>query len=423
MKRVLILLFILTNALFFRGTHAEIDVYGKFNLGIWYFSLERFYGDTNLNTNDTIPQKDSFNLIISNWIPYGTFGLKYKVDRFSGCIEMGVRKNMYDLKMWGEDFPPFSQKKISDFITMKKWFAEWYINDFFTFLFGKSIAPTNFSPSNQIFWAGYGFNNAGCLSTGSYPMLQLTFKSPQNYLFTSEIKVAAIKIDTSVIEIHNILAAEYSYRCETKMPKLEGGFKYNIEKGIFSTYGNFAGGFQKYNVVLFQSGQNLSKKECYLEIPSYVIGTDLGLKVGMVSLAVDAFYGRNIGIYGAFVGDEFGWWRSTDYMSLFFPAQSINPPSTDWTFFNGTAYAIAGVLSVKPNQSLIFEGGIGYVNGKHEFNYLNKKFHSTIAWYFQSELTLFKLLKITPEIGQYDYGPQLGFGRYFYWGLNTGIDF
>jgi hypothetical protein len=74
-------------------------------------------------------------------------------------------------------------------------------------------------------------------------------------------------------------------------------------------------------------------------------------------------------------------------------------------------------------ESLAFEGGIGFVSGKHEWAGLQLKFHSTFAWYFQTEMTFFKMVKVTPEIGQYDYGPSWGFGRYFYWGLNTGIEF
>lgn len=433
MKRVLILLFILTNALLLRNTCAEIDVYGKFNLGIWQFSPDRFYNDTLKKIIDTINNdtiiimgaKDSMNIIISNWIPFGTFGVKYKGDRFGGCIEMGTHLDMYDSDIWGVGHPPHAIKKMSDYITMKKWYAEWYINDYFTLLFGKSLAPTNFFPSNQIFWAGYGFNNAGCLSTGSYPMFQLTFKSPKDYMFTCEIKCAAIKVDTAVIEIHNLGDPHYNYKCEVKMPKFEGGFKYNFEKGIFSTYGNFAGGFQKYTVVLFSSAQNsnLSKKDCYLDIPSGVIGADLGIKIGFISLAVDALYGTNIGIYGAFIGDEFGWWRTDNYMSVFFPYPAINPANNNWELFYGTAFDIATILNIKPWEFLSFEGGVGIVTGDQRFGELKIRFHNTFAWYFQTELTLFKMLKITPEIGQYDYGPLKEFGRYFYWGLNTGIEF
>jgi hypothetical protein len=211
---------------------------------------------------------------------------------------MGTHLNMYRSRTDGSFTPPRLEKEASDYITMKKWYVEWYINDYFTLLFGKSITPTNFFPSNQMFWGGYGFNNVGCLSTGAYPLVQLTFKSPQDYIFTNEIKAAAIKVDTSVIEIKALSGAGFSYQCESKMPKLEISLKFNVEKGIFSTYGNFATGYQKYTVVLFQGTQNLTKAKCYLKVPSYVLGGDIGVKVGMVSLAVDAFYGKNIGISG-----------------------------------------------------------------------------------------------------------------------------
>lgn len=422
MERVMILLFILTSALTVRS--ADIDFYGKINLGIWYFSPERFYNDT-IKDDSLVPLglglEDTMDIIISNWLPFGTFGTKFKGDRFGGCIEMGIHKNIYDSKAWGDPSHfPFIQKKTSDYITMKRWYGEWYINDLFTILFGKSLAPTNFFPSNQMFWGGYGFNNIGCLCTGSHPMFQLTIKSP-NEVF--EGKIAVIKSDTSVINVRNKSSEWDNHQCDSKIPKLEGGFKYSVEKGIFSTYGSFAGGFQKYEVVLFSNTNSIPEKDsCYLEISSFVIGTDLGIKVGPVSLSVDLLYGKNIGIYGVFVGDEFGWWRTDRYMSVFFPGVGADS-SGEWTLFNGTAFEIAGILNVKPTEFLSFEGGVGTVIGDHEFLRNKQEFHNTLAWYFQTQLTVLEMLKFTPEVGRYDYGPLDGFGRYIYWGMNIGIEF
>lgn len=431
MKKMLILLCMLTSTMTVRS--ADIDVYGKVNLGVWYFSPDRFYDDTiytidttNKDTTFTMGLKDTMDLVISNWLPFGTFGAEYKGDRFGGRIEMGIHQNIYDSKSWGiqDKVPPFTQKKVADYITLKRMYAEWYINDLFTLLFGKSLVPTNFFPSNQMFFGGYGFNNIGCLCTGTHPMLQLSVESPNE---TFEGKIAVIKPDTSVINIQNNSSSKDNYQCDARMPKFEGGLKYSIEKGIFSTYGSFAGGFQKYDVLLFDSKALKIKKYLDLEISSYVIGTDLGVKVGPVSLSVDALYGKNIGIYGAFVGDAFGWWRheTFKYMNVFFPSHGPGDSTSEsgWELFNGTAFMIAGILNIKPTEFLSFEGGIGMAGGDHEFERASQDFHNTLAWYFQTELTVLEMLKFTPEVGRYDYGPLLGFGRYIYWGMNTGIEF
>lgn len=432
MKKLLFVIAALTMITPAKG--ADFDVYGKINMGVWYMDFERFYDDT-INVvvdvhQDTIGDSvfwvydstitmgsDSMDMIVSDWIPFGTIGLKFTSDRFGGCIEMGVHGNLYDSRLGGSITHFKQYRKYYDFITMKRWYAEWYINDIFTLLFGKAVAPTNFSPSNQVFWAGYGFNNIGCLSTGSSPMFQLGINALDGGI---EGKLAVIKPDTTTLIIRNATAENVSYQSSAKLPKFEAGFKYSIEKDNFSTYGNFAGGFQRYESVLFST--STIKDSSYLEISSWVVGCDLGIKIGPVSLALDAFYGENIGIYGVFVGDEFGWWRTHKYMSVFYP-KHVHVENKGWELQNGQAFEAAAILTIKPLDLLAFEGGVGTVIGTHENPEYDAHFHNTIAWYGQIELTILGLLRITPEVGRYDYGPLLGFGRYTYWGLNTGIDF
>jgi len=303
---------------------ADVDIYGNINLGVWYQKPERFYNDTIvINDTDFEIGSDSMDITLSNWIPYGTFGVKYKGGRFGGCIEMGTHLNMYDYNFNGSFSHPITLKKNADFISLDKWYLEWYINDFFTLLAGKSFTPTNFFPSNQLFFGGYGFNNVGCLYTGAYPMFQLTVTSPKEIF---KVKIAVIKGDTTAITIRGTEKKGDDHKCSVKIPKFEGGLKYSLAKGLFYTYGNFAGGFQKYEVVLFQDSGMVSipnKKDRYIDIPSFAIGGDIGISVGPVTLAFNAFYGENIGIYGAFIGDKYRYWRFTDYMLYFYPVHSL----------------------------------------------------------------------------------------------------
>jgi len=269
-------------------------------------------------------------------------------------------------------------------------------------------------------------------------MIQLTIKSP-NDIF--EGKIAVIKTDTTVIHIRKDIGT-VNPQCSAKLPKFEAGFKYFIEKGKFSTYGNFAGGFQTYDVVRFEGEALLTKDSLYLKIPSFVIGTDLGVKVGAVSLSADVFYGQNIGTYGAFIGDKYSWWRVkyedpftaeekyvNKYMADFYPMHDsvwldATGEKVEWKLFNSTALGFAGILKIKPLNFLGFEGGFGMMIVDHESEKMKRGLdYKRRAWYFQTELTAFNVLKITPEVGQTDNGPLSGYGRYFYWGLNTGIEF
>ncbi len=457
MKKLLVFFSIITTVTTIQGS--DFDIYGNINLGVWYLSPERFYDDTSkveqtstevppgsgnwvTETFVTMGMKDTMDIIISNWIPFGTFGVNYKGNNFGGCIEMGTHPNAYDSKFYGSATTARFQRKISDYVTMQKWYAEWYINDVITFLFGKDFVPTNFFSSNQMFFGGvYRFGNVGCLSTGAYPMIQLKVKSTNDVL---EGKIAVIKVDTTAIHIQGAgdvtNAKAQKYQCSVKIPKFEGRFGYTIGgEGIFSTHGNFAGGFQTYESVLFSEVNipPLIKDSLYLRISSFIVGADLGVKVGPVSLTVDALFGQNIGVYGAFVGDRFKFWRynktdegtagqlqyNNEHMAYFYPSQNLDTATNKWILNNSQAYAVACILNITPVTWLSIEGGFGIVMGSHENEIFDANFDKTLAWYAQTEWTILEMLKITPEVGQYDYGPLKGYGRYLYWGLNTGIEF
>ena len=154
---------------------ADFDLYGKIAFGAWWMKTERFYDDsvgikidTGLSPPETttILAVDSIPLNISNFVPFGTLGVKFTGGRFSGCVEMGVEMNTYDSKLAGSPTFLQSYSKRNFFIKMQKWYAEWYISDNFTFLLGQDITPTFFSPSNQMFMGGRGLHSTGCLSTG-----------------------------------------------------------------------------------------------------------------------------------------------------------------------------------------------------------------------------------------------------------------
>lgn len=423
---------------------ADLDVYGKFYTGAWWLKNDKWYWDT--VSIDTAHYIDSFGIeraettnveygvdsipyTSCNFMPKGSFGVKFKSDMFGGTIELGVNDNSYMLKLHGRGGTGLAlMKKLNTFAYMKKWYVECYLNDYLTWLIGKNTAPACFFPSNQSFWGGNSFNNIGCLFTGSNPMVQLSFHDPE---LKFEGKVAVIKVDTSIVLIKNKYTDESSqdttrYYGEVRFPKIEGSFGMNLEWGIVGFNAKIAGGFQRYYSVIQK--KEIDPNESKLNIDSYVIGADLGLKFGKISFAFDGFYGMNIGAYGVYIGDSFGWWREARYMRVFYPIQEVildamGQPTDEAIMRNGTVIEAAGIVKYKASELLSFEGGGGTVVGDHDFAEYENQWNETYAWYFQTEMTLFEMLKITPEIGQYIYGPEIGFGRYLYWGISTYIEF
>lgn len=462
MKRLLMVIAVVSYVV--PAMAADVDFYGRIGMGGWWMKTERFYDDT-VDSNvmiDTIPtttdttfdttvtyifDKDSMPLVSCNWLPYGTFGAKFKGDRFGGCIEFGIHDNTYDATLHGS--PTFLSlfEKRGMFVYMKKWYAEWYIHDMFTFLLGQDITPANFFSSNQAFWGGNSFGNIGCLSTGSNPMFQLSVgnqlaSEESRHGFSWEGKVAAVKVDTTLILIKNKWGKAHQYKGETRAPKVEGSYEINLDLDFFALNLKAVGGFQRYYSVCFSS--KLEADESKITIDSYIFGGDIGIKVGPVSVVYDIFHGQNIGPYGVYIGDAFGWWRKDDYMRVFYPQHEVpviegTPVDSLSTMKNGKVTEMALVLNVKPLDFLSFEAGLGGIIGDHEYKLYKELWpciiehdetkipfiwrFGTIAWYFQTELTILEHLVFTPEIGQYIFGPFEGFGRYLYWGFHTGVEF
>ncbi len=143
--------------------------------------------------------------------------------------------------------------------------------------------------------------------------------------------------------------------------------------------------------------------------------------ISTFNISYDFLMGKNIGCYGVYVGDPFGFWRTSAYNDVFFPRDL---GQIDERIKNGDVKAMCLTLNFSPIQFLTFECGGGTVIGKHEDEEVNKQWkQNSYAWYFQTEFKFFDQINFTPEIGQYIYGPLSGFGKYFYGGFKTGVEF
>lgn len=394
---------------------ADFDFYGTIQMDAWWIRMERFYEgtiDTSIN-GDTVFKDDSIPVVTSSLFPEGKFGIKFNKDRFSGVVEFGIHNNVYRGLLARDVFTREYLKKRKNALTLRKWYAECNLTDFFTLTVGQTYLPGCFIVSNQAFFGGNSFLNSGCLYTGQHPMFQITLGDPDGMF---QGKLAFCQSDTFSLAA-NEANDDYKYVGETKLPKIEGSLGFKLEKGIFSVDTRVAGGFQKYGFV----GMNrvIPEKEARTTVEAFVLGFTGAFKVWWFSPSINLFYGKNLGIYGVYVGDAFRWWQESDYIRIFFP--SFDPLKNKMN--NGTALEMNAVLNIKPMDLFSVEGGIGYVTGDHDNAAFSHLWNPQVSWYGQTTFTFFEVLDITAELGQYVFGPYFGGGRYLYWGTAMTAEF
>lgn len=408
---------------------ADFDIYGKMYPSVWLTKTERFYDDTVSLDPDSnaIFGSDSVPLYYVTLWPYGTLGFKFKSDKIGACFEIGIRQAAYEGFVTSEANTPLLQVREHMIVYAKNFYAEWYINDWMTLLIGKSAAPACFGSSNQRFYGGNSFSNTGNLWTGSNAMFQLAFGSNLSADdletgFLWEAKVAAIKVDSVAIWFRN---KENTFS-QAKFPKFEGSLGLHLEKDFFSASLEFAGGYQQF--ILSTQDQYVPKDSSEEPVDCYVLAIESKVKFGPVTLAYDWAWGQNLGAYGAAIGNPFVW-RGTgksDVVNIFYPYHDriIDPVNGDyWKIANGKGVEMCGILNVKPLDWLSFEGGYGYIHAKHDFWKYDFFWHDTHVYYGLVQFKVADLLNITPEVGQYFYGNEPGYGRFTYWGIELAIGF
>ena len=95
MKKLLIAAFTLTIVLPINA--ADFDIYGRMAPGLWFSKTEDFYEDIiGVDTAGApIMGEDSLPTYYCTLWPYGTLGFKVKGDRLGVCVEIGIRKSLY----------------------------------------------------------------------------------------------------------------------------------------------------------------------------------------------------------------------------------------------------------------------------------------------------------------------------------------
>ena len=405
---------------------ADFDIYGRMYPSVWFTKTERFYDDSIGLDSDSniIYDSDSIPLYYCTLWPYGTLGFKFKSDIIGACFEIGIRQGAYEGMITSEANTPLMQVREHMIVYAKNFYAEWYISDWMTLLIGKSAAPACFGSSNQRFYGGNSFSNTGNLWTGSNAMFQLAFGSNLSADdlesgFLWEAKVAAIKVDSVAIWFRN---KENTFS-QAKFPKFEGSAGLHFEKDFFCASLEFGGGYQQY--ILSTQDPFVPKEDSEEPIDCYVLGVESKVKLGPVTAAYDWVWGKNVGSYGADIGNPFVW-RGTgrsDVVDIFYPIHEFDIQNQEWNMAEGKAVEMCGILNVKPLDWLSFEGGYGYIHAKHEYRKYDSLWNDTHAYYGQVQVKIANLLSVSPEAGQYFYGHKPGYGRFTYWGIELAIGF
>jgi hypothetical protein len=430
MKRLLIAgILLLSAAAIDAADLKDFSIYGSMRMGTWVDRTEKWL-------NDTINGYPFFDTILKmgadphpdyhfNIVPHGKLGIKYQGDRigatFELCAQMALQ-NAYLSGVTGQTVYRVERY----YAEIYRFFAEWRINDFFTFLVGQDYVPICFFSSDQMFYNNNSFGNTGSLWGGRKAMLEMIYSTTRDAAATGiEAKVAAIKVDTCTVKYFN---NPYPLT-NSKFPKLEASCEGKLMSNPVEAECKIVGGFQQYDLV--QEIADITLNPSYDSIKHqpvncWVAGAHGSLTVASVSLMGDFATGQNWGPYGLYIGNPFVYRGSQlSYLAnVFYPTFTPDTSAPGGLAKNNSTATEADVIvRFKAFPSLSFETGFGWVHASNADSTIAANWHDNLAAYLQSRITVMEKVVFTPEIGMYYFGPAKGYGRILYAGFGTRIDF
>ncbi len=431
MKKLLVILILLGSLAPLYS--ADFQFYGKIRLGAWWEKSDSWYDDTvsfvidstidTIILNDTLYKMDttsaglgpdSLPMYYTSFIPNGYLGIKFRTDRLEIITEVGVKKTMYDGRNSCVTSNMFLARR-NHFIYMRKWYIDWYVNDFLSFLFGKDASPVNFTPSNQGYYTMNSFANTGGVDGGANPMIQLTLGNASSVEegIRWETKLAVLNPDTTYIDFRGNHDVDVGMR----VPKFESSANIGFSSGIFELSGEACYGFQRYYL---SSPLPMPVDSCEGNVDAYVAGGHAQIKIGPVSIDWTGAVGKNLGNYGLYITNPWVWFGGVnpELVNIFY---AFWPAGED--IKNSFAKEMAVILKLQFSEAFRIEMGGGVVAAEHDDEFRNSLWHNTYATYLQTDIKLVDALFITPEIGGYFYGPEIGFGRRLYAGLQVRGEF
>lgn len=425
MRRIAAVFFV--SMLFMSISALDVSYYGTTGLGTWLTDKVDFTKDKVLvGTDSVVITKDSVPQVFTTFSLDGKLGLKLAGDRFGACVEFGASKGVYDigdLHVTGMSLP----KREGLYVSLRKWYGELYLNDYFTLLVGQTYTPANFlESSNQAFMGSNSFLNVGSLCTGRSPMLQFTFENGKSESpLKVELKAAVVKVDTTSL----YLDGEAEPIINVRVPKFEGSGGIRYSNDVVSFRAKAAGGVVLNTEYISQKAQIYTKNY----VNSGVFGLDLSAKVKMITLTVNGNIGKNYGLYGIYYNTHFVTKISKkvflkELLKIFYP-YGEDFDKTGGKILDSHAGAFDVILRGDVFNWLGVESGYGFLRAWHDYKAPLESFtfyetwHNVNAFYVNVMVKIYNTFSIVPEYGMYDYGPKQKHGRLTYAGLQTVFDF
>ena len=426
MKRFLICsILLLSAAAAYPADLKDFSVYGSVKMGTWLDRTEKFLNDTINSPFDPVPKigADPHPDFHFNIVPYGNLGLKYKGERISATFELGVQTALNNAYVSGvTGLTLYRLEKY--YATIRRFFAEWHINDRMTFLLGQDYVPICFFSSNQMFYDNNSFGNSGSLYGGRKPMLEMIYSTLNDDAASGmEAKLAAIKVDTCSVRYYG----QWYPSTNSKFPKFEASCEGKLNGDPVKADIKIAGGFQQDELVQqindITSGNYDSIR--HQPVNCFVAGVHGCVTFGPATLMGDFATGQNWGAYGLYIGNPFVFrgYENSYLVNIFYP--TFTPDTTPGGLIENNSKTTEAdvLLKITASPSISFETGFGWVHASNTDSTTSANWHDNMALYLQSEFTVMKAITFTPEIGMYYYGPAKGYGRMMYAGFGTRFDF
>jgi hypothetical protein len=414
----------------------DFSIYGSVRVGTWLDKCDKVLDDTlavYVDTNGVVQYitgPDSKPDYHFNIIPYGKFGVKYKSEKIGATFELGIQTALTNGPIIGGATSGFMFSGTEKyFASLRRFFAELFLNEHLTLLVGQDYVPACFiTTSNQMFYDNNGFNNTGSLYAGRKPMLEIVYSDLKDASTVGfEAKLAAIKVDTCTFPYFSgrsgITYPSRNLQTNSKFPKMEASLEAQLKNDPFMADLKVAGGFQQYLIKLILNGVFAPDSQKTDPVNCYVMGFHGGIKVSSASLQADFALGQNLGPYGVYIGNPFVYrGMGTDLGVIAYPFYGVD--SLGELKRSESKIREADIIAgFKASSWLSFEGGMGWVHASLGDQPINDRWHDTWAGYFQAEVKIMDQVTVTPEIGEYYFGPRLYYGRILYAGLGICVDF
>ena len=302
-------------------------------------------------------------------------------------------------------------------ISSRLLYATWKFADGWGLKIGKDYTPILFGLSNQVFDDDSNLWKLGNAYGGRQGQIAV-----QGELGPGMLKVALIDQTTNTLNTPNGVV-------EKLLPKFEASYQYYFSDAMSA---HAFGGYQTYSVK-YPGAFGLGTDD--FSVDSWVVGAGANLNFGSFFVKPQLSYYQN-GAAADWLGSVYLPFSKSGLVAEINSAlgTDLQLVGSDGVIDTKNLMAMLAV-GFKPNESLGFEAGVGYVGYETDSYQGVKVKNNYLEYYLQAVITLAKGVYIVPEVGYRDYGkakfdtpfylnvPDVDLGSLFYAGAKWQIDF